>query len=186
MTAISHKQLFLNHVAQTSPMPIGIEMVKAEGIYLYDVNNKKYIDAISGFSVANIGHSNKEVINAVKQQAEQYMHLIVYGEFIQQPQVSYAKLLADNLPETLNCIYFTNSGAEATEGAIKLAKRFSNRSKIIAFNNSYHGSTQGALSVMGSEYWRNAYRPLLPNVYHFNFNSEDAINAIDENTACVI
>lgn len=186
MTAISHKQLFLNHVAQTSPAPIGIEMVKAEGIYLYDVNNKKYIDAISGFSVANIGHSNKEVINAVKQQAEQYMHLIVYGEFIQQPQVSYAKLLADNLPETLNCIYFTNSGAEATEGAIKLAKRFSNRSKIIAFNNSYHGSTQGALSVMGSEYWRNAYRPLLPNVYHFNFNSEDAINAIDENTACVI
>ncbi len=186
MTAISHKQLFLNHVAQTSPAPIGIEMVKAEGIYLYDVNNKKYIDTISGFSVANIGHSNKEVINAVKQQAEQYMHLIVYGEFIQQPQVSYAKLLADNLPETLNCIYFTNSGAEATEGAIKLAKRFSNRSKIIAFNNSYHGSTQGALSVMGSEYWRNAYRPLLPNVYHFNFNSEDAINAIDENTACVI
>ena len=186
MTAISHKQLFLNHVAQTSPAPIGIEMVKAEGIYLYDVNNKKYIDTISGFSVANIGHSNKEVINAVKQQAEQYMHLIVYGEFIQQPQVSYAKLLADNLPETLNCIYFTNSGAEATEGAIKLAKRFSNRSKIIAFNNSYHGSTPGALSVMGSEYWRNAYRPLLPNVYHFNFNSEDAINAIDENTACVI
>ncbi|MBS1580257.1 MAG: aspartate aminotransferase family protein [Bacteroidetes bacterium] len=183
---MSHKQLFLNHVAQTSPAPIGIEMVKAEGIYLYDVNNKKYIDAISGFSVANIGHSNKEVINAVKQQAEQYMHLIVYGEFIQQPQVSYAKLLVDNLPETLNCIYFTNSGAEATEGAIKLAKRFSNRSKIIAFNNSYHGSTQGALSVMGSEYWRNAYRPLLPNVYHFNFNSEDAINAIDENTACVI
>ncbi|MBS1590683.1 MAG: aspartate aminotransferase family protein [Bacteroidetes bacterium] len=183
---MSHKQLFLNHVAQTSPAPIGIEMVKAEGIYLYDVNNKKYIDTISGFSVANIGHSNKEVINAVKQQAEQYMHLIVYGEFIQQPQVSYAKLLADNLPETLNCIYFTNSGAEATEGAIKLAKRFSNRSKIIAFNNSYHGSTQGALSVMGSEYWRNAYRPLLPNVYHFNFNSEDAINAIDENTACVI
>lgn len=183
---MNNRQLFLQHIAQTSSTPIGIEMVKAEGIYLYDVNGKKYMDAIAGFSVANIGHSNEKVIEAVKQQAEQYMHLIVYGEFIQQPQVAYAKLLTDNLPSTLNCVYFTNSGTEATEGAMKLAKRITNRSKIIAFNKSYHGSTQGALSVMGDEYWRNAYRPLLPDIYHFDFNSEEAINAIDENTACII
>jgi acetylornithine/succinyldiaminopimelate/putrescine aminotransferase len=183
---LSNRQLFLNHIAQTSPSPIAIEMVKAEGIYLYDVNEKKYFDAISGFSVANIGHSNLKVIAAVKQQAEQYMHLIVYGEFIQQPQVAYAKLLTDNLPSSLNCVYFTNSGAEATEGAMKLAKRFTNRSKIISFNKSYHGSTQGALSVMGDEYWRNAFRPLLPDVFHADFGSEEAIDLIDENTACVI
>ncbi len=183
---MNQRQLFLNHVAQTSPSPIGIEMVKAEGIYLQDADGKQYIDLISGFSVANIGHSNPKVIEAVQQQAEQYMHLIVYGEFIQQPQVAYAKLLADNLPASLNCVYFTNSGAEATEGAMKLAKRVTGRSKIISFNKSYHGSTQGALSVMGDEYWRNAYRPLLPDVYHFDYGSEEAVNAIDSRTACVI
>ncbi len=183
---LSHRQLFLNHVAQTSPSPIGIEMVKADGIYLQDINGKQYIDLISGFSVANIGHSNSKVIEAVKQQAEQYMHLIVYGEFIQQPQVAYAKLLADNLPPSLNCIYFTNSGAEATEGAMKLSKRVTGRSKIISFNKSYHGSTQGALSVMGDEYWRTAYRPLLPDIYHVDYGSQKAIDTIDSNTACVI
>lgn len=180
------RNLFLNHVAQTSPAPIGIEMVKAEGIFLFDVNGKKYIDAISGFSVANIGHSNPEVIKAVQQQVEKYMHLIVYGEFIQQPQVSYAKLLTDHLPASLNCVYFTNSGAEATEGAMKLAKRVTNRSKIISFNKSYHGSTQGALSIMGNEYWRNAFRPLLPDIYHFDYGSEEALESIDANTACII
>ena len=180
------RQLFLNHVAQTSASPIGIEMARAEGIYLFDVNNKKYIDGISGFSVANIGHSNPKVINAVQQQAAAYMHLIVYGEFIQQPQVAYAKLLTDHLPHSLNCVYFTNSGAEATEGAMKLAKRVTNRSKIISFNKSYHGSTQGALSVMGDEYWRNAFRPLLPDIYHFDYGSNDAIDAIDDTTACII
>ena len=180
------RQLFLQHVAQTSPEPIGLEMVKANGIYLYDVDDKKYIGGISGFSVANIGHSNAAVIEAVKKQAEQYMHLIVYGEFIQQPQVSYAKLLTDHLPASLNCVYFVNSGAEATEGALKLAKRITNRSKIIAFNKSYHGSTQGALSVMGDEYFRNAFRPLLPDVYHVDYGSEEAIDLIDKTTACVI
>jgi acetylornithine/succinyldiaminopimelate/putrescine aminotransferase len=180
------RNLFLNHVAQTSPAPIGIEMVKADGIFLFDVKGKKYIDAISGFSVANIGHSNPEVIKAVQQQVEKYMHLIVYGEFIQQPQVSYAKLLTDHLPASLNCVYFTNSGAEATEGAMKLAKRVTNRSRIISFNKSYHGSTQGALSVMGDEYWRNAFRPLLPDIYHFDYGSEEALAAIDATTACII
>ncbi len=180
------RQLFLAHLAQTSPAPIGIEMVKAEGIYLYDKDGKKYIDGISGFSVANIGHSNPLVIEAVKKQAEQYMHLIVYGEFIQQPQVAYAKLLTDYLPQSLNCVYFTNSGAEATEGAMKLAKRVTGRTKTIAFNHSYHGSTQGALSVMGDEYWRNAFRPLLPEVYHYDYGSEAALAAIDDTVACVI
>jgi acetylornithine/N-succinyldiaminopimelate aminotransferase len=183
---MNNRQLFLKHLAQTSPNPIGLEMVKAQGIYLYDVDNKKYIDGISGFSVANIGHGNQQVIDAVTQQANSYMHLIVYGEFIQQPQVAYANLLAQHLPKNLDTIYFTNSGAEATEGALKLAKRITGRSKIIGCNNAYHGSTQGALSVMGSEYWRNAYRPLLPNVYHYNFNDDQLIDAIDANTACVI
>ena len=178
--------LFLNHVAQTSPNPIGIEMVKAEGIYLYDVDGKKYIDGIAGFSVANIGHSNPMVIKAVQEQVAHYMHLIVYGEFVQQPQVAYAKLITDHLPDSLNCVYFTNSGSEATEGAMKLAKRVTNRSKIISFNQSYHGSTQGSLSVMGDEYWRNAFRPLLPDIYHFDYGSQEAIDAIDNRTACII
>ncbi len=180
------RQLFQDHIAQTSSEPIGIEMVKAKGIYLYDASGKEYIDAISGFSVANIGHSNPKVVKAVQEQAGEYMHLIVYGEFIEQPQVSYAKLLTDHLPPSLNCVYFTNSGAEATEGAMKLAKRITGRSKIISFNRSYHGSTQGALSVMGDEYWRNAFRPLLPDVYHFDYGTDEAVAAIDSNTACVI
>ena len=180
------RQLFLDHVAQTSPAPIGLEIIKASGIKMWDKDGKEYIDLISGFSVANIGHSHPKVVEAVKTQAEQYMHLIVYGEFIEAPQVAYAKILTDSLPATLNCVYFTNSGAEATEGAMKLAKRVTGRSKIIAFNKAYHGSTQGALSVMGDEYFRNAFRPLLPDVYHFDYGSDDVIVAIDSTTACVI
>lgn len=183
---MNNRQIFQKHIAQTSPSPIGLEMVKAEGIYQYDKDGKKYIDAISGFSVANIGHSNLKVVEAVKKHVEEYMHLIVYGEFIQQPQTAYAKLLTDYLPSALNCVYFTNSGAEATEGAIKLAKRATGRYKIFAFNNAYHGSTQGALSVIGSEYWRNAFRPLLPEVYHFNYNNNTVIEAIDNSVACII
>jgi acetylornithine/N-succinyldiaminopimelate aminotransferase len=183
---MNQRQLFLQHIAQTSPAPNGIEMVKAGGIHLWDVSGKKYVDLISGFSVCNIGHSHPSVVKAVQEQAAQYMHLIVYGEFIESPQTAYAKLLADHLPATLNSIYFTNSGAEATEGAMKLAKRVTGRSKIIAFNQSYHGSTQGALSIMGDEYWRNAFRPLLPDVYHCDYNSDESIDAIDSQTACVI
>ncbi len=165
---------------------MGLEIVSAQGVYQFDKNGKRYIDLISGFSVANIGHSHPKVIDAVQKQAAAYMHLIVYGEFIEAPQVIYAALLASHLPGPLNCVYFTNSGAEATEGAIKLAKRATGRSKIIAFNKSYHGSTQGALSLMGDEYWRNAYRPLLPEVYHYDYGSTEAIEAIDSHTACVI
>ncbi len=183
---MNQRQLFLQHIAQTSPAPIGLEIIKASGIFQYNNAGKVYIDLISGFSVANIGHSNPKVVEAVQKQVAEYMHLIVYGEFIETPQVAYAKLLTDHLPSTLNAVYFTNSGAEATEGAMKLAKRVTGRSKIIAFNNSYHGSSQGALSLMGSEYWRNAFRPLLPDIYHFDYGSEEAIKAIDNTTCCVI
>jgi len=183
---MTQREIFLRHIAQTSASPIGLEIVKAEGIYQFDTKGKRYIDLISGFSVANIGHSNPRVIEAVQKQAAAYMHLIVYGEFIETPQVTYAKLLTDHLPSALNCVYFTNSGAEATEGAMKLAKRATGRSKIICFNKSYHGSTQGALSLMGDEYWRNAFRPLLPDIYHFDYGSNEAIEAIDDLTACII
>ncbi len=185
-TCMDNKTLFLRHIAQTSSAPIGIEMVKASGIHIWDTDGKKYIDLISGFSVCNIGHSHPEVVKAVKEQAEAYMHLIVYGEFIESPQTQYARLLTDHLPASLDCVYFTNSGAEATEGAMKLAKRITNRSKIIACNQAYHGSTQGALSVMGSEYWRNAFRPLLPGISHLDYNSEKLIHEIDNSVACVI
>jgi acetylornithine/N-succinyldiaminopimelate aminotransferase len=183
---MTNRQLFLSHIAQTSPAPIALEIVKALGIKMWDANGKEYVDLISGFSVCNIGHSNPDVIKAVKEQVDQYMHLIVYGEFIETPQVAYAKLLIDNLPSTLNSVYFTNSGAEATEGAMKLAKRATGRSKIIACNKAYHGSTQGALSIMGDEYWRNAFRPLLPDIYHLNYNSNELIASIDKDTACVV
>lgn len=186
MSGISNRQVFLQHVAQTSSAPIGIEMVRASGIHLWDVEGKEYVDLISGFSVCNIGHSNPAVIKAVQEQAAAYMHLIVYGEFIESPQVQYAKLLTDHLPSTLNCVYFTNSGAEATEGAMKLAKRVTGRSKIIAFTDAYHGSTQGALSVMGGEYWRNAFRPLLPDIQHYTYNDDLVMEAIDSTVACVI
>ncbi len=180
------RQLFFNHIAQTSDAPIALEIARAAGIKMWDTDGKEYIDLIAGFSVCNIGHSHAKVVQAVKDQADQYMHLIVYGEFIEAPQVAYAALLTKNLPPTLNSVYFTNSGAEATEGAMKLAKRATSRSKIIACNNAYHGSTQGALSVMGHEYWRNAYRPLLPHIHHLPFNSNELIEEVDDTTACVI
>ena len=183
---VNQRELFLRHVAQTSPAPLALEIVKAEGALLFGVDDKEYIDLIGGISVANVGHRHPKVLQAIKDQLEAYLHLMVYGEFIETPQVQYAKLLTQHLPTSLNSVYFTNSGAEAIEGAMKLAKRATNRSQIIAFNNAYHGSTQGALSVIGSEYWRNAFRPLLPAVAHFDYNSSQAIVAITEETACVI
>jgi acetylornithine/N-succinyldiaminopimelate aminotransferase len=180
------RQLFLQHIAQTTDNPLAIEFVKAECCTLYDANGKTYLDLIAGISVCNIGHSHPKVVEAITKQASQFMHTMVYGELVQSPQVLYAQQLISLLPSHLNCVHFTNSGAEATEGAMKLAKRATGRSKIIAANNSYHGSTQGALSIMGSEYWRNAFRPLLPNVFHEDFNSQALINQIDIETACVI
>lgn len=180
------RQLFLQHVAQTSTAPLALEIVKAEGCELTDASGKKYIDLIGGISVANIGHRHHKVVEAIKKQLDDYLHIMVYGEFVQSPQVQYAKLLTDNLPSTLNSVYFTNSGTEAVEGAMKLAKKITGRTEIVAFKNSYHGSTQGALSIIGDEYWRNAFRPLLPGIQHLNYNSFEDLNFIGEQTACVI
>lgn len=180
------RNLFLQHVAQTSPAPIAINVTRAAGNYLYTDDNKQYLDIIGGISVCNVGHCHPDVVAAIKEQADKYLHVMVYGEVIQNPQVQYAELLAEHLPDSLNCTYFTNSGAEATEGALKLAKRVTGRTDIIACNNSYHGSTMGALSVLGDEYWRNAYRPLLPGVWHYDYNSTELINAINKDTACVL
>ncbi|MCD6012782.1 MAG: aspartate aminotransferase family protein [Flavipsychrobacter sp.] len=181
-----NRQLFQQFVAQTSPAPVGLEIVSASGNYLYDADGNKYLDLIGGISVCNIGHRHPAVVEAIKKQADEYLHVMVYGEVVQSPQVQYAKLLADHLPETLNCVYFTNSGAEATEGALKLARRVTGRTDIISCNKSYHGNTLGALSVMGDEYWRNAFRPLMPGVWHYDYNSEELLAAINEHTACVI
>jgi acetylornithine/N-succinyldiaminopimelate aminotransferase len=183
---MNQRALFLQHIAQTSDAPLAIEVARAQGCYLYDSDGKKYLDLIGGISVCNIGHRHPAVVAAIKEQADQYLHVLVYGEFIQSPQVQYAKLLSDHLPASLNSVFFTNSGAEATEGAMKLAKRATGRAQIIAFKNAYHGSTQGALSVMGDEYWRNAYRPLLPGIAHAAYNEFSSIDLITHKTACVI
>lgn len=180
------RQLFLSHVAQTSSAPLALEIVKAEGAILTDAAGKNYIDLIGGISVANVGHRHPKVIAAIQEQLDAYLHVMVYGEFVQSPQVKFAKKLTEHLPESLDAVYFTNSGAEAVEGAMKLAKRVTGRTEIVAFNHSYHGSTQGALSIIGDEYWRNAYRPLLPGIQHLNYNSFDDLEWITENTACVI
>ena len=183
--ALGKRQLFLQHVAQTSPAPLAIDVVKASGCTLWDADGKTYTDLIAGISVCNIGHCHPAVVQAVKEQAETYMHLLVYGELVQTPQVAYAELLANHLPASLDSVYFTNSGAEATEGAMKLAKRVTGRTRIIAFNKSYHGSTQGALSMIGDEYWRNAYRPLLPDILHLNYNDHSSLEHITEDVAAV-
>lgn len=182
----THRELFLQHVAQTSTAPLAIEMVKAEGTLMWDTTGREYIDLIGGISVCNIGHRHPRVVEAIKDQLDRYMHLMVYGELVAAPQVQYAKLLSDHLPKNLNSVYFTNSGAEATEGAMKLAKRVTGRTQIVAFKDSYHGSTQGALSVMGDEYWRNAFRPLLPGVDHEEYGSFESLQRITEKTAMVI
>ena len=183
---MNNRELFLRHNAQTSPEPIGIEIKSASGTYLYDVDGNKYLDLIGGISVCNIGHRHPSVVAAIKQQADEYLHIMVYGELVQNPQVRYAEMLAGLLPPSLSCVYFTNSGSEATEGALKLARRITGRTDVICCKNSYHGSTLGALSLIGDEYWRNAYRPLLPGIWHYDYNSDALINAIDEHTSCVV
>ena len=180
------RQLFLANNAQTTDFPLLLEFESAEGIYMYDTEEKAYIDLISGIGVSSLGHGNPYVINAVKEQLDKYMHLMVYGEYVQTPQVRFAEKLTSLLPESLNSVYFVNSGAEAVEGALKLAKRFTNRSQIISCYNSYHGSTQGALSVMGNEEYKQAYRPLLPGVNFIRFNIMEDLKMITGETACVI
>ncbi|MDB5281105.1 MAG: aminotransferase class [Bacteroidota bacterium] len=183
---LSNRRFFLDHVAQTSTAPLMLEIERAEGIYLYDTSGKRYIDLIAGISVSNLGHSHPAVVAAVKDQAEKYMHLMVYGEFVQSPQVKYAKMLSGFLPEKLGNVYFTNSGAEATEGALKLAKRFTGRTNIVHFQNSYHGSTQGALSVMGDESFKRKFRPLLPDILQLEYGNEKHLDKISTQTAAVI
>ena len=186
LRAMNNRQLFLRHVAQLSDAPLGLEIVKAAGMYMWDTEGKQILDLIAGISVCNVGHSHPAVVKAIKDQAEQYMHLLVYGEIIQSPQVAFATLLTKHLPASLDCVYFTNSGSEAVEGAMKVAKRFTGRTEIISFNKSYHGSTQGAMSMMGDETWRNAYRPLLPDIQHLEYNDFSSLDAITTRTACVV
>lgn len=183
---ITNRQLFQQHLAQTSDAPMLLEIVKAEGLKMWDVNGKEYIDLISGISVSSIGHRHPLVIEAIKNQLDKYMHLMVYGEYVQTPQVEYAKALISLLPENLNCCYFVNSGSEAIEGSLKLAKRVTGRSKIFAFKNAYHGSSHGALSLMSDEYFTNSFRPLLPGIEFLEWNNIEDLDRIDKHTACVV
>ncbi len=180
------RQQFLEHVAQTSPSPMMIGAERAEGIYFYSPEGKRYTDLVSGVSVSNVGHGNPRVVEAVQRQAARYMHLMVYGELVLTPQVEYASRLTQHLPEVLNSVYFVNSGAEAVEGALKLAKRYTGRSGILSMRNAYHGSTHGALSVMGGDYYKDAFRPLLPGVAHLDFNDFGQLEQVTGDTACVI
>lgn len=182
---LTQRQLFLQHNAQTTLEPLLLEFTKASGMYLYDTTGKKHLDLIAGIGVSNVGHCHPAVVNAVKDQVESYMHIMVYGEFVQSPQVNFAKALADVLPENLNCTYFVNSGTEAVEGAMKLAKRYTGRSEIISCYHSYHGSTQGALSLMGNEEFKQAYRPLLPDITFINYASLPDLDQITDRTAAV-
>ncbi len=183
---ISSRTLFLNHLAQTSPAPMSLEIEKAEGVYLFDQQGKKYIDLISGIAVSNIGHCHPKVIEAIRNQTEKYLHLMVYGEYVQSPQTLLAEKLIALLPKTLSNTYFVNSGSEANEGALKLAKRHTKRSKIVAAKKAYHGSTHGALSLMSEEYFKTPFRPLLNDVHYMEFNNFSDLDVIDNQTACVI
>lgn len=180
------RESFFNFQAQTTGHPVAIEVEKAEGIYIYDSSGKKYTDMVSGIAVANVGHRHPHIIKAIKDQCDKYLHVMPYGEFIQEPQSRLAEMLAQILPGNLNCSYFVNSGTEANEAALKLAKRYTGRRKIVSCNKAYHGSTHGSLSVSGNEVKKYAFRPLLPEVYFMDFNNEQDLSIIDEKTAAVI
>ncbi len=181
----SKKELFFTHLGQTSPQPMAIEIESAEGVYMYGPNGKTYMDLVSGVSVSNLGHHHKEITQAIKEQVDKYMHLMVYGEIIQTPQLKFAQLLTQQLPESLNSVYLVNSGSEAIEGAMKLAKRLTGRSEIISCKNAYHGGTHGALSIMGSEKFKTAFRPLLPDTRLIEYNNKADLQHITKRTACV-
>lgn len=183
---MNNRQLFQSHIAQTTPSPLGLEIVRAEGVYLYGPNGEVYMDMISGISVSNIGHCHPKVVQAVQEQSQKFMHLMVYGEYIYSPQTRLAEALMNILPKELDNFYFTNSGTEATEGAFKLAKRATGRPEIISCFQSYHGSTAGALSAMGDETYQTAFRPLVPGHHHIRYNHLEDIEKITKNTACVI
>jgi len=180
------REAFFNHIAQTSDSPLGLEIARAEGPYLYTTDGRRYTDFISGIAVSTLGHSHPEVIEAIEQQVRLHMHVMVYGEFVQKPQSNLAQLLASQLPDNLQRIYFVNSGTEANEGALKLAKKATGRKRMVAFRNSYHRDTHGALSVTGRDIYRDPYLPLLPDVTFLNFNDNAQLSTIDETVACVI
>jgi acetylornithine/N-succinyldiaminopimelate aminotransferase len=180
------KDIFKKHQAQTFPFPSCLEVESAKGSYITDINGKAYLDFVAGVSSCTLGHSNPIIINAVKEQLDKYTHVMVYGEYVQSPQYKLAQLLAKNLPDNLSCTYFTNSGAEAIEGAMKLAKRATGRSEIISCQNAYHGSTQGALSIMGNEEHKVKYRPLLPNCNQIIYNDDSSLKNITKQTAAVV
>ncbi|GAB4040932.1 aspartate aminotransferase family protein [Spirosoma gilvum] len=186
MQTVTHRQLFFQHIAQTSDFPLGLEIDRAEGIYLYETSGKRYIDLISGIGVSNVGHRHPRVLEAIQQQLDKYMHLMVYGEYIQTSQTQLAHALAQTLPPSLNNVYFTNSGTEAVEGAMKLAKRYTGRSEIISCFNAYHGSTQGALSLSGDENFKRNFRPLLPDIRHIRHGNPTDLDQITNRTAAVI
>ncbi|HSF53620.1 MAG TPA: aspartate aminotransferase family protein, partial [Algoriphagus sp.] len=183
---MNNRQLFLSHLAQTTDFPLLIEVEKAEGIYLFGPNGEKYIDLISGISVSNVGHRHPKVIGAIQEQLDKYLHLMVYGEYVQTPQTLLAKALCDTLPPHLDNVYLVNSGSEAVEGALKLAKRFTNRREIISCVNAYHGSSHGSLSVGGNEIFKRAYRPLLPGISHIQYGKNSDLEKITSETAAVI
>lgn len=183
------RKQFLAHVGQTSPSPLMIEVARAEGSFFYTPEGKRYYDLVAGVSVSNVGHCNPQVVRAVQDQAACYMHVMVYGEMLEKPQVAYAAKIAGLLPAPLESVYFVNSGAEAVEGALKLAKRFTGRTELLSMRRAYHGSTHGAMSMMGApegEEWKAAFRPLLPDVQAIEFNDFDALDRITERTACVL
>lgn len=183
---LTQRQLFFDHVALPSTIPLGLEIERASGIYLYSPDGKTYIDLVSGVCVSNLGHGHPAIVDAVKAQAEKYMHLMVYGEYVQSPQVQLAHKLATVLPQKLNSTYFVNSGSEAVDGALKLAKRYTGRTELVGFKNTYHGGTHGAFSMLGNEDIKYAYRPLLPDTRFLRFNNFDDLDQISERTACVL
>ncbi|GGZ31642.1 aspartate aminotransferase family protein [Echinicola pacifica] len=183
---MNNRQLFLSHLAQTTDFPLLIEIEKAEGIYMYGPEGRKYIDLISGIGVSNVGHRHPKVIGAIQEQLDKYLHLMVYGEYVQSPQAQLAKALSDTLPEQLDNVYLVNSGSEAVEGALKLAKRYTGRREIISCVNAYHGSSHGSLSVGGNEIFKRAYRPLLPGITNIPFGELDFLDSITKDTAAVI
>jgi len=183
---MTEREMFYRYLGLPSFNPMALDIINAEGVYLFDRGGKKYFDLVSGITVSNVGHRHPKVVDAIIGQVNTHLHLNVYGEFIQSSQVRLAKHLTELLPSSLNSVYFVNSGSEAVEGALKLSKRFTGRTEIIAFNNAYHGSTHGALSIAGNEILKRAYRPLLPDVHHINFNNFGNLERITERTACVM
>lgn len=182
----TERERLMRHLAPTSNSPMGLEINRAEGVYMYSPSGKKYLDLIAGISVSNVGHRHPKVVAAIKNQVDQHLHLMVYGEYVQSPQIQFANALSAALPQALDSVYFVNSGSEAVEGALKLAKKVTGRSGFISYENAYHGSTNGALSLMGNEEFKAPFYPLLPQTSLVRLNNFDDLKQIDTNTAAVV